>query len=255
MRSDIKDFPTLVELLRTSVKVYAERYQQHMMEIERMFPTSHDSTSYDNGRKFKDEIVAEADQTFNNGFKNTSECFKVGITEFFDTEFFNTEYTSIAEDTSTYIIFRQAVLSHESIKYQYYVLGMPFGYKDQDKYELKVKSWIKKYKKNQHNNTVALQLSPYETLKFFSLNVKNIINKSNSYINNAPRTKRQKAKYISELTLKLIKIILCDCPIYQKQVRGSIRITDNNIEMYHRMMEKYLSDIKDQDKKKFHISP
>ena len=250
MGHDVKDFPTLVELLRTSVKVYAERYQQHMMEIERMFPTSHDSTSYDNGRKFKDEIVAEADQTFNNGFKNTSECFKVGITEFFDTEF-----TSIAGDASTYFIFRQAVQSHASIKYQYYSLEMPYGYKDQDKYELKMKSWIKKYKNNQINYLVTPQQSPYEEIKLFYMSVKNIIDENSSNICNAPSTQRLKAKHISELTVKLIKIILCDCPIYEKQVRGSIRITDNNIEMYHRMMEKYLSDIKDQDKKKFHISP
>jgi len=239
---EIQNFETLIKLLGTSVNIYAQRYEQHINEIERAHPVEGEKKT-----KIRDAIKSDLMEILNSDFSNTSNCFKTKIRIFFENN-----YTSISNDLSCYLIFRDALLSHVSIKYQYSSLNMPFGYKDNDKYILKVKSFVKKYNANKLENTITPSLSPYLQLKFFSLKVKDNMTMDN--IKNAPSTERKKNKLKNELILELIKIVLCDCSAYAKQIKNSMRITDDNIDMFNSTMKEY-TDMKNKNKKNYIFSP
>ena len=71
---------------------------------------------------------------------------------------------------------------------------------------------------------------------------------------NAPSNERKKNKLKNELTLALIKIILCDCSVYADQIKNSIRITDGNIDMFNRNVETY-SIMKNKNEKNYIFKP
>jgi len=219
---EIKDFDELIKLLKCDVALHTPGLPQFIEETKNDFM----------------EIL-------NSDFKHTSDCFKKEIVVFF-----NSSYEILPNDLSRYKIFRIALYTHLDINYQYKFLKMPFGYKDQDKYQKKINAWIEKYKKGKIKGLVQPVLSPYKALKFFAIKIEEGL-----YLDNvgfSTENTREKKQQRKELILELTKIILCDCTIYRRQLRNAFRITPDNKEQYKFHTDKFADATKNKSEKIFY---
>lgn len=231
---ELKSFDDLLNTLRKDVEEYAKGYQEFINKNNDSFNGREQSTQIE----FEQSFIDDWDNNiFNNDFSNISNCFKSKILSFT-----NDNFNTLGDNLEFLSILYSALVAHVEIKYQYFELKMPFGYKDKDKYDLKMQTYIKKYKNGKLNQLIEPKYSPYGTLKFIGVKVNRcLVNSHIKFISNVAREQNQ---YKKEMINELLKIIVCDCKIYLDEIRENTRLTNKNLFEFNQTIKEFSSPTK-----------